>query len=105
MLRKSAASRKCLASHCAWPLQLPAVFCRNHWDQLPEALREAIQRATLWGRHDEAVAAVTEAIRYLDNHKLPRRRFGFQPRAPWLGFGPLVAGRAFTGNARLLGFC
>jgi len=73
MLRKSAASRKCLASHCAWPLQLPAVFCRNHWDQLPEALREAIQRATLWGKHDEAVTLVTEGIRYLDTHKTPRR--------------------------------
>ena len=82
MPRKKPASPKCLASHCAKLAQPPAVFCRNHWDHLPEALREAIQRATLWGKHDEAVAAVTEAIRYLDNHKLPRRQFGFQPRAP-----------------------
>ena len=51
----------------------PAHFCRNHRDQLPEALREAIQRATLWGQHDEAVTLVTEANRYLDNLNTPRR--------------------------------
>ena len=73
MPRKKPASRKCLASHCAKLAQPPAVFCRNHWDHLPETLGEAIQRAALWGKHDEAVAAVTEAIRYLDNHKLLRR--------------------------------
>jgi len=73
MLRKNSASRRCLASHCAKLVQPPAVFCHNHWDQLPEALGEAIQRATLWGKHAEAVAAVTEAIRHLDTHKTPRR--------------------------------
>jgi hypothetical protein len=51
----------------------PAVFCRDHWDQLPEALRETIQRAILWGKHDEAVTLVTEGIRYLDNHRTPRQ--------------------------------
>jgi uncharacterized protein HemY len=51
----------------------PAVFCRNHWDQLPEALREAIQKAILLGQHDEAVTLVTEANRYLDNLNTPRR--------------------------------
>ena len=54
-------------------VELPAVFCRNHWDHLSEALREAIRRAILWGKHDEAVTMVTEAIRYLDIHKTPRR--------------------------------
>ena len=73
MLGKNSASLKCLASHCAKLVQPPAVFCPNHWDQLPEALREAIQRATVWGKHDEAVTVVTEAIRYLGNHRTPRR--------------------------------
>ena len=47
-------------------VELPAVFCRNHWDQLSEVLREAIQRAILRGKHDEAVSLVTEANRYLE---------------------------------------
>jgi len=51
----------------------PAVFCRDHWDQLPEALRDAIQKAILLGQHDEAVTLVTEANRYLDNLNTPRR--------------------------------
>ena len=66
MLRKNSASRKCLASHCAKLAQPPVVFCRNHWDHLPEALREAIQIAILRGQHDEAVTLVTEANRYLE---------------------------------------
>jgi hypothetical protein len=73
MLRKNSASLKCLVSHCAKLAQPPAVFCRNHWDQLSETLRDAIQRATLWGQHDEAVTLVTEAIRHLDNHRTPRQ--------------------------------
>ena len=73
MPRKRSASRKCLANRCSKLVEPPAVFCRDHWDQLPEALCEAIRRATLWGKHDEAVTVVTEAIRYLDIHKTPRR--------------------------------
>ena len=73
MLRKNSASRKCLASHCAKLAQPPAVFCRNHWNQLPEALREVIQKAILLRQHDEAVTLVTEANRYLDNVNTPRR--------------------------------
>src|SRR5262249_14549616 len=49
MPRKRSASRKCLANRCSELVEPPAVFCRNHWDQLPEALRETIQRAILWG--------------------------------------------------------
>jgi hypothetical protein len=52
----------------------PAVFCHHHWDQLPEGLREAIQIAILWRKHDEAVTLVTEGIRYLDNHRKPRQQ-------------------------------
>jgi hypothetical protein len=73
MPRERTASRKCLASRCARLVQPPAVFCRNHWDRLPEALREAIQKAILLGRHDEAITLVTEANRYLDNLNTPRR--------------------------------
>jgi len=73
MARKRPASRKCLANRCSKLVEPPAVFCRNHWDQLSEALREAIQIAILWGKHDEAVTLVTDGIRYLDNHKTPRR--------------------------------
>jgi hypothetical protein len=51
----------------------PAVFCRDHWDQLPKAFREAILKAILLGQHDEAVTLVTEAIRHLDNHRPPRQ--------------------------------
>jgi len=54
-------------------VELPAVFCRNHWDHLSEALREAIRRAILWGKHDEAVSLVMEANRYLDNHRTRRQ--------------------------------
>jgi hypothetical protein len=54
-------------------VEQPAVFCRNHWDQLSEVLRETIRRAILWGEHDEAVSLVTEGIRYLDNHRTPRQ--------------------------------
>ena len=54
-------------------MELPAVFCRHHWDQLPEALREAIAKAILRGPHDEAVTLVTEANRYLDSVNTPRR--------------------------------
>jgi hypothetical protein len=73
MPRRMSASRKCLANFCSQRVEPPAVFCRNHWDQLPEALREGLQRAILRGQHDEAVTQVTEANRYLDNHKTPRR--------------------------------
>ena len=71
MPRKRSASRKCLANRCSELVEPPAVFCRNHWDQLPEALRETIQRAILWGMHDKAITLVTEGIRYLGNHKTP----------------------------------
>ena len=73
MPRRRSASRKCLASRCSKLVEPPAVFCRNHWDQLPEPLREAIQRAILWGKHDEAVTLVAEGIHYLDDHRTPRR--------------------------------
>jgi hypothetical protein len=73
MLRKWSTYRKCLANRCFMLVEPPAHFCRNHRDQLPEALREALQRATFWGNHDEAVTLFTEAIRYLDTHKTPRR--------------------------------
>ena len=69
MPRKRPASRKCLANRCSKLVEAPAVFCGNHWDQLPEALRETIQRAILWGRHDEAITLITEGIRYLHNHR------------------------------------
>ena len=49
------------------------MFCRNHRNQLPKALGEAIQKAILLGQHDEAVTLVTEANRYLDNLNTPRR--------------------------------
>ena len=65
MPRRTSASRKCLANRCSKLVEAPAVFCRNHWDQLPEALREGLQRAILGGQHDEAVALVIEANRYL----------------------------------------
>src|SRR5215472_1701512 len=32
--------RKCLAGCCFMLVEPPAVFCRNHWDQLSAALRE-----------------------------------------------------------------
>ena len=73
MPRRKSASRKCLATRCSRLVEPPAVFCRDHWDKLPEALREAIQRAILRGKHDEAITAVTEANRYLDSHNTPRR--------------------------------
>ena len=73
MLRKTPARRKCLANRCSKLVEPPAVFCGNHWDQLSEALREAIQRAILWGTHDEAVTLVAKAIHYLDNHRTPLR--------------------------------
>jgi TRAP-type C4-dicarboxylate transport system substrate-binding protein len=73
MLRKRSASRKCLATRCSKLVEPPAVFCSDHWDQLPEALREAIAKAILRGQHDEAVTLVTEANRYLDNVNTPRR--------------------------------
>ena len=73
MPRRRSASRKCLATRCSKLVEPPAVFCRNHWDQLPEALREMIQKAILLGQHDEAVTLVTEASRYLDNLNTPRR--------------------------------
>ena len=73
MPRRKSASGKCLATRCSGLMEPTAVFCRNHWDQLPEALREAIQRVILRGKHDEAVTVVTEAIRYLDIHRTPRR--------------------------------
>ena len=73
MHSKKSASRKCLANHCAKLVEAPAVFCGNHWGQLSEALREAIQIAILSGKHNEAVILVTDGIRYLDNHRTPRR--------------------------------
>jgi hypothetical protein len=54
-------------------VEAPAVFCGNHWDQLPEMLRETIQRAIVREKHDEAVTLVTEGIRFLDNHRTPRQ--------------------------------
>src|SRR5215468_10208650 len=73
MPRKRSARRKCLANCCSKLVEPPAVFCRNHWDQLPEALCESIQRAILWGKHDEAVTVVAEGICYLDNHRMPHQ--------------------------------
>jgi hypothetical protein len=73
MPRKRSASRKYLANRCSKLVELPAVFCRHHWDQLPEARREAIDTAILRGQHDEAVTLVTDANRYLDNHNMLRR--------------------------------
>ena len=73
MLRKWSTHRKCLANHCFMLVKPSAVFCRSHWNQLSEAVQEAIQRAILWGKHDEAATLVTEAIRYLDTHKTPSR--------------------------------
>ena len=73
MPRKRSASRKCLANGCSKLVEPPAVFCGNHWDQVPETFRETIQRAIVWEKHDEAVTLVTEGIRYLDTHKTPRR--------------------------------
>ena len=73
MHSKKSASRKCPASRCAKLVQPPDVFCRDHWDQFSEVLREAIQIAILSGKHNEAVILVTDGIRYLDNHRTPRR--------------------------------
>ena len=74
MPRRMSASRKCLANFCSQRVEPPAVFCRNHWDQLPEPRCEAIQRAILWGKHDEAVTLVIEGIRYLDDHRPTRQQ-------------------------------
>jgi len=53
-----------LANECFVLVEPPAIFCRNHWNQLPQALREAILTAILGGQHDEAVTLVTEANGY-----------------------------------------
>ena len=66
MPRKRPATRKCLANRCSKLVEPPDVFCGDHWDQLPEALREAIQKAILLGQHDEAVTLVSEANRCLE---------------------------------------
>jgi hypothetical protein len=73
MPRRTSASRKCLANRCSQRVEPPAVFCRNHWDQLPEALREGLQRAIIRGQHAEAVTLLTDANRNLGNHYMRRR--------------------------------
>jgi hypothetical protein len=76
MTRKRNTSRKCLAHRCGKLVEPPDIFCRDHWDQLPELLREAIWNAILQGKRDETVAFVTEAYRYLNDYNMPRRRSG-----------------------------